>query len=66
MRREWPVQWIGTPARCEMRLMERVTESGVMPPVMWPPRSLLAGSVRRWAGWNRGASLVSAAIAVTP
>ncbi|RZE37617.1 hypothetical protein C0Q91_18910 [Streptomyces albidoflavus] len=28
MRREWPVQATGTPARWEMRVMARVTESG--------------------------------------
>jgi hypothetical protein len=33
MRSECPVQAIGTPARVEMRLMARVTESGPMPPV---------------------------------
>ncbi|MFE3151283.1 hypothetical protein ACFXJ6_32240 [Streptomyces sp. NPDC059218] len=40
MRRECPVQAIGTPARVEMRLMARVTESGPMPPVMWPHWSM--------------------------
>lgn len=40
MRREWPVLWIGTPARAEMRLTARVTLSGTRPPVRWPCRSM--------------------------
>ncbi len=52
MRREWPVQEMGTPARAEMRLTARVTESGTSPPVMWPCRSMptnagVDGSVQR-------------------